>query len=136
MGNQYYGNSIKESESRGYVEYVKESGDVKQYLSIEIKGDKQPYRLSFSYRKERKQTSYRTEGQFGTSSYKIIPVDGGWTNVSVPLDLVYTNLQLRIYKTLHGEFKLPDELVKKIEDFNNAQKRDRKKVIAGVDYEI
>lgn len=136
IGNQYYGSTVKESESRGYVEYFKDSGNIKEYLSIEIKGDKQPYRLSFSYRQEKKQTSYRTEGQFGTPSYKIVTVDGGWVNVSVPLDLVYTNLQLKIYKTLHGEFKLPDELVKKIEDFNNFQKRDRKKVISGVDYEI
>jgi hypothetical protein len=26
MGNQYYGNSVKESESRGYVEFIKETG--------------------------------------------------------------------------------------------------------------
>lgn len=136
MGNQYYGNSIKESESRGYVEYVKETGEVKEYLSIEIKGDKQPYRLSFNYRKEKKQTSYKTEGEFGKPNYKIVAVDNGWANVNVPLELIYTNLHLRIYKILHGDFKLPDELIKKIEDFNSNQKRDRKKVLAGVDYEI
>lgn len=136
MGNQYYGNSIKESESRGYVEYVKETGEVKEYLSIEIKGDKQPYRLSFNYRKEKKQTSYKTEGEFGKPNYKIVAVDNGWANVNVPLELIYINLHLRIYKILHGDFKLPDELIKKIEDFNSNQKRDRKKVLAGVDYEI
>lgn len=136
MGNQYYGNSVKESESRGYVEYVKESGEVKVYLTVEIKGDKQPYKLSFNYRMEKKQTSYKTEGEFGKPDYKIVAVDDGWRPVEVSLDLVYTNLQLRIYKILNGEFKLPEELIKKIENFNNTQKRDRKKVLAGADYEL
>ena len=136
MGNQYYGNSIKESESRGYAEYLKEAGGIKEYLTIDIKGDKQPYRLSFNYRKEKKKTSYKTEGEFGTPTYKLIAVDAGWGIVNEPLDIVYTNLHLRIYKTLNGEFKLPEELLKKIEDFNRGQKRDKKKVIAGVDYEM
>jgi hypothetical protein len=136
MGNQYYGISVKESESRGYVEYLKESKDVKEYLSIEIKGDKQPYRLSFNYRQEKKQTVWKSEGELGKANYKLIEVDNGWANVEVPLELIYTNLHLRIYKILHGEFKLPDDLAKKIEYFNNAQKRDRKKVLAGADYEI
>jgi len=136
MGNQYYGNSVKESESRGYVEYVKEAGDVKESLSIEIKGDKQPYRLSFNYKKEKKATTWKTEGVLGTPSYKLIAVDAGWEVVQDPFDIIYTNLNLRMNKILHIEFKLPDELVKKIETFNNTQKRDRKKVIAGTDYEI
>jgi len=136
MGNQYYGNSVKESESRGYVEYLKEMGRIKEYLNIEIKGDKQPYRLSFNYRQETKQTLYKTEGAFGTPTYKLIAVDAGWATENVPLDLIYTNLHLSIYKILNGEFKLPEELLKKIEDFNRGQKKDRKKVMAGVDYEI
>lgn len=136
MGNQYYGNSVKESESRGYVEYVKEAGEIKEYLSIEIKGDKQPYRLSFSYRKEKKQTSFKTEGELGNPNFKMTSVDAGWKIVEEPLDIIYTNLHLRMNKILHIEFKLPDELVKKIEDFNTTQKRDRKKVLAGADYEI
>jgi hypothetical protein len=136
MGNQYYGNSVRESESRGYVEYVKEAGDIKESLSIEIKGDKQPYRLSFNYKKEKKATTWKTEGVFATPSYKLISVDAGWQVVQDPLDIVFTNLHLRMNKILHIEFKLPDELVKKIEDFNNTQKRDRKKVLAGADYEL
>jgi hypothetical protein len=136
MGNQYYGNSVKESESRGYVEFIKETGEVKEYLSIEIKGDKQPYRLSFNYKKEKKATTWKTEGEFGKPDYKLIEVDAGWKIVEEPLDIIYTNLHLRIYKILYGEFKLPEDLIKKIENFNNTQKKDRKKVLAGVDYEI
>jgi len=136
MGNQYYGNSVKESESRGYVDYLKEMGRIKEYLNIEIKGDKQPYRLSFNYRQEKKRTLYKTEGEFGTPTYKLIAVDAGWATENVSLDLIYTNLHLSIYKILNGEFKLPEELLKKIEDFNRGQKKDKKKVIAGVDYEI
>lgn len=136
MGNQYFGNSLKESESRGYIEYVKEAGDIKESISIEIKGDKQPYRLSFNYKKEKKSTTWKTEGEFGKPDYKLVAVDAGWKIVEEPLDIMYTNLHLRIYKILNGEFKLPDELIKKIEVFNNTQKRDRKKVLAGADYEI
>lgn len=136
MGSQYYGNAIKESESRGYTEYVKEVDDIKEFLSVEIKGDKQPYRLSFSYRKEKKQTSYKTEGELGKPNYKIVAVDAGWKIEEVPLDIIYTNLHLRINKILHIEFNLPEELLKKIETFNNTQKKDRKKVLVGADYEI
>ena len=136
MGNQYYGNSIKESESRGYVEYVKEAGEIKESLSIEIKGDKKPFRLSFNYKKEKKATTWKTEGEFGKPDWKLIPVDAGWEVVQESLDIIYTNLHLRMNKILHIEFKLPDELVKKIENFNNTQKRDRKKVLAGADYEL
>ena len=136
MGNQYYGNSIKESESRGYVEFLKEADKIKESLSIEIKGDKQPYRLSFNYKKEKKSTTYTTEGEFGKPNYKFISVDGGWKFVQEPLDIIYTNLHLRMNKILNAEFNLPEELLKKIETFNNSQKRDRKKVLAGVDYEI
>lgn len=136
VGNQYYGNSIKESESRGYVEYVKVTEDIRESISIEIKGNKQPYRLSFNYKKEKKSTVWKTEGELGKSDFKLTSEDAGWEIVEVPFDIIYTNLHLRMNKILYGEFKLPDELVKKIEDFNNAQKRDRKKVLAGVDYEI
>lgn len=136
MGNQYYGNATKESESRGYAEYVKEVEDIKESLSIEIKGDKQPFRVSFNYKKEKKATTWKTEGEFATPSYKLIAVDAGWQVVQEPLDIVYTNLHLRISKILHIDFNLPEELLKKIENYNNTQKRDRKKVIAGVDYEI
>ena len=136
MGNQYYGNSVKESESRGYVEYVKVTEDIKESLSIEIKGSKQPYRLSFNYKKEKKSTSWKTEGELGKPNFKLTSEDAGWKIVDEPFDIIYTNLHLRMYKILYGEFKLPVELTKKIEDFNNTQKRDRKKVLAGADYEI
>lgn len=136
MGNQYYGNSIKESESRGYVEYVKEAGEIKESLSIEIKGDKQPYRISFNYKKEKKATTWKTEGVFGTTSYKLIAEDAGWKIENEPLDIIYTNLHLRMNKILHVDFNLPDEILKKIETFNNTQKRDKKKVLSGADYEL
>ena len=136
MGNQYYGNSVKESESRGYVEYVKVTEDIKESLSIEIKGSKQPYRLSFNYKKEKKSTSWKTEGELGKPNFKLTSEDAGWKIVDEPFDIIYTNLHLRMYKILYGEFKLPVELIKKIEDFNNTQKRDRKKVLADADYEL
>jgi len=136
MGNQYYGTPTREAESRGYVEYFLENGEIKETLAIEIKGDKQPYKISFNYKKEKKQTSFKTEGTFGKPDYKIIPVDGGWKMEKIDLSIVNTNFHLRIYKILNGEFALPEALSEKIENFNSKQKRDKKKVIQGVDYEL
>jgi hypothetical protein len=136
MGNQYYGSPTRESESRGYVEYLLENGEVKESLAIEIKGEKQPYKISFNYKKEKKQTSFKTEGTFGQSDYKLIPVDAGWQMEKIDLSLVNTNFHLRIYKILNGEFNFPEELKEKIEDFNSKQKRDKKKIIQGKDYEL
>lgn len=136
MGNQYFGSPTRESESRGYVEYFLENGEVKETLAIEIKGEKQPYKISFSYKKEKKQTSFKTEGTFGQSDYKLIPVDAGWKIEQVDMSLVNTNLHLSIYKILYGQFTLPETLLKKIEDFNSKQKRDKKKIIQGTDYEL
>lgn len=136
MGNQYFGSPTRESESRGFVEYLLENGDIKETLVIEIKGDKQPYKISFNYKKEKKQTSYKTEGTLGQADYKIIPVDAGWQIQRIDINTVNTNFNLRIYKILFGEFTLPEALLKKIEDFNSKQKKDKKKVIQGTDYEL
>ena len=136
MGNQYFGAPTRESESRGYAEYFLENGDIKETLGIEIKGDKQPYKISFNYKKEKKQTSYKTEGTFGQADYKITPVDAGWEIQRLDINIINTNFHLRINKILFGDFTLPELLLKKIEDFNSKQKRDKKKVIQGVDYEL
>jgi hypothetical protein len=136
MGNQYYGSPTRESESRGYVEYFLENGDIKETLAIEIKGEKQPYKISFNYKKEKKQTSFKTEGTFGQSDYKLIPVDAGWKMEKIDISIVNTNFHLRIYKILFGEFNLPDDLKIKIEKFNSTQKRDKKKIIQGTDFEL
>ena len=47
--------------------------------------------------------------------YKLVAEDAGWKFVNEPVDIIYTNLHLRINKILHIEFKLPEELLKKIE---------------------
>lgn len=136
MGNEHYGTPTRESESRGYVEYLLENGDEKESLAIEIKGDKQPYKVSFNYKKEEKLLSYESEGTFGKSDYKLIPVNAGWKIKKTDLSISNTNFHLRIYKILFGDFALPDDLKVKIESFNSKQKKDKKKVIQGVDFEL
>lgn len=136
MGNQYYGSPTRESESRGFVEYFLENDGIKETLSIEIKGDKQPYKISFNYKKEKKQTTYKTEGTLGQLDYKLVPVDAGWKMEKFDNSIVNTNFHLRIYRILFGEFTVPNELKEKIQNFNSQQKRDRKKIIQGVDYEL
>jgi hypothetical protein len=136
MGNKHYGTPTRESESRGYVEYVLENGDDKESLAIEIKGDKQPYKISFNYKKEEKLLSYESEGTFGKSDYKLTPINAGWKIKKTDLSISNTNFHLRIHKILFGDFALPDDLKAKIENFNSNQKKDKKKVIQGVDFEL
>jgi hypothetical protein len=136
MGNEHYGNPTRESESRGYVEYLLENGNIKESLGVEIKGDKQPYKISFNYKKEKKQILYKSEGTMGKPDYKIVSVDNGWRMEKIDLSILNTNFHLRIYKILFGDFALPDDLKVKIESFNSKQKKDKKKVIQGVDFEL
>jgi hypothetical protein len=136
MGNKHYGTPTRESESRGYVEYLLENGDDKESLAIEIKGDKQPYKISFNYKKEKKQTAYKSEGTIGQSDYKLKLVDAGWKVEKTDLSISNTNFHLRIHKILFGDFSLPDDLKLKIQNFNSNQKKDKKKVIQGVDFEL
>lgn len=136
MGNQSFGAPVRESETRGYYEFKKESESERENLVVEIRGENKPYRLSISYKIETKPTLYKTEGTFGKPDYKIITQKGNWEEKQIKSEELNVSINLKIFKILYKEFALPNELKDKIQNFNLSQKRDRKKILQGVDFEL
>lgn len=136
MGNQLFGIPVRESESRGLIEFKKESENERENLVIEIRGENKPYRLSISYKIEYKPTLYKTQGTFGQPDYKVITEKGDWTESKIKSEELNVSINLKIYKILFKEFLLSNELQSKIQSFNLNQKKDRKKVLQGVDFEL
>ena len=91
-------------------------------MTVEIRGDKSPYRVSFQVKQER-----RTKKE-----------DGSFTNwqsyTSTGLGSHYLKLQSRLYELLHGSIELSEALQTKIDDYNSNQTKDRKKILKGKDY--
>lgn len=136
MGNQNFGSPSKESETRGYIEFKKESDSERENLTIEIRGENKPYRLSVSYKIETRATLYKNQGTLGQPDFKIVTEKGNWTERQIKPEDINVSINLKVYKILYKEFVLPTELQNKIKEFNLNQKRDKKKVLQGVDYEI
>lgn len=113
---------IKESESKGYIEAKDESDTRRGALNAEIRGDSQPYRISFQV----------TNLQTRSKNY----VDGTYTDwVTVPVfDAYYTKLYTKVYEMLNGTLEISPELQKKVDDFNASQTKDRNKIVKGKDY--
>ncbi len=117
-----YQKILRESESRGFCEYYAEGDLFKETLTIEIANDKQPYRLSFSIKIERRTKNY---------------MDGTYSDwqTSYQIKRSYLNkLQHGIYVALFGPIKLPEDLQAKIEKYNEIQTKEKKKIIQGRDY--
>jgi len=136
MGNQYFGSPVRESESRGYFEFKKESDSERENIMIEIRGENKPYRLSINYKIEKRATLYKTQGTLGQPDFKLITEKGGWEEKPTNSESINVNINLRVFKVLYKEFTLPIELQNKIQEFNLNQKRDKKKVLQGIDFEM
>jgi hypothetical protein len=136
MGNQNFGSPSRESETRGFIEFKKESDDKKQNLTIEIRGENKPYRLSISYKIETRATLYKNQGTLGQPDFKVVIEKGDWTENQFKAEDINVSVNLKIYKILFKEFVLSNELQDKIKNFNLSQNKDRKKILQGVDYEL
>lgn len=122
VGASEYQRVLRESESRGFCEYYSESDTYRETLTMEIANDKQPYRVTFAIKKE-----FRLK-DFATGAYS------EWkTTYDISKNYLY-KLQLEIYTSLFGPMQLPAELQLKIDKFNEAQTKERKKIINGRDY--
>lgn len=110
---------VRESETKGYIEARQESEFQKKYLTIEIRGDKAPYRVSFLVKLE---TRYKNEGAYTN-----------WKESSSNNSYV-SQLQYRLYRKIHGGFTLTEELQNKVDNYNEMQTKDRLKIIKGKDY--
>ena len=122
IANEEYTSISRESESKGYIEANVIKDLLKEYLTIEILGDKAPYRVSFQVKQE-----VRTKKEDGT--YTNWQTTTPWT-----INQYYTKLQTRLYELLNGPIQLTADLQKKIDDFNTLQSKDRLKIIKGKDY--
>jgi hypothetical protein len=122
VGTQEYPNVIRESESRGYAEFSLEKEFKKEYLTLEIRGEKQPYRVSFSLKIESRSYDYTTK------------VYSSWQPTGRVDEEKILLLQSKVYEALYGKIKYPDELMTKIEEYNKTQTKDRKKILLGKDY--
>ncbi|GAA3611564.1 hypothetical protein Q4Q39_04985 [Flavivirga amylovorans] len=122
IASEEYNTISRESESKGYIEAIQETTTYKEHITIEIRGDKPPYRVSFQVKQER-----RTKKE-----------DGSLTNwesfTSNTLQSYYFRLQKRLFELLNGPLELSEKLNIKIEQYNSKQSKARKKVLKGKDY--
>ena len=121
VGSSEYSGIKRESESRGYIEFFLEQELYKENLTIEIRGDKSPYRVQYSIEKQQ-----RTKNLDGTFTV--------W-QISTDMSRKYLNrLETKMYTALFGPIEYPAELLEKIEKYNSMQDKDRKKILLGRDY--
>jgi hypothetical protein len=122
IASEEYNTIKRESESRGYIEAAQESDTYKEFMTIEIRGDEAPYRISFQVKQEK-----RTKNEDGTFS--------SWqTYRSASLSNYYFKLRKRLYELLNGPIQLSDVLQKKVDNFNAVQTKERKKILKGKHY--
>jgi hypothetical protein len=121
IATEEYNTIVRESESKGYIEAKQESDTYRGSITIEIRGDAAPYRVSFQVKKE-----IRIKKEDGTYT--------NWGSGGSASDAYMTKLQLRLYELLNGTLKLSKELQDKVDKFNSLQTKDRKKIVKGKDY--
>ncbi|MBU3821256.1 hypothetical protein KO566_04220 [Flavobacteriaceae bacterium XHP0103] len=122
IATEEYSTISRESESRGYIEAIQENSTYKEEITMEIRGNEKPYRVSFQVKQQRR--SKNTDGSFSN-----------WQSfTSSTLPSYYLRLQKRLYELLNGPIELSDELKDKIERFNSSQSKNRKKILKGSDY--
>ncbi|KQS46099.1 hypothetical protein ASG38_13075 [Flavobacterium sp. Leaf359] len=58
----------------------------------------------------------------------------GWNKTGSILEDYLLKLQEKIWIALYGKIQYPEQLLKKIDDYNIKETKDRKKIIFGRDY--
>lgn len=120
VATKNYNQIVKDSEKKGYIDAKQEDDLKKEFLTIELRGDEPPYKVSFQVKREVRTKDILTG------------VYSAWTSGSV--DAQITKLQTEVYETLNGSIELPKDLLEKIEKFNSGETKDRKKILKGIDY--
>lgn len=120
LATQEYPNLRRESESKGYIEVYLEKENYRENLTVEIRGDG-PYRVAFLGKKE-----LRHKDPAGTwTNWR----DGGGFS-----DQYQYELQFKLYKLIYGPHSYPDDLIEKVNAYNEIQKKDKNKLIEGRDF--
>lgn len=121
VATKEFNDIVKESEKRGYIEAKKETDLKKTYITIELRGDEPPYRVSFQIKIQSRNKDYTT-GAYSD-----------WKEGSASESYI-TKLQKEVYEILNGPITFPKDLQDKIDNFNSKETKDRKKILKGIDY--
>jgi|JI6StandDraft_1071083.scaffolds.fasta_scaffold280882_1 hypothetical protein len=122
MMKQEYTQITSQDYEKGIIEGYAESNVFKESFKVEIIGS-QPYRIVFSMKKQDRYID--KNGNYS----------GWYDNNVIPNPYLY-KIQLTIYKVLYGEPNSQEykSLLEKINVYNEKQKKDKNKIIAGRDY--
>ena len=123
ISKEEYSIIVRESESRGYIEAKEEKELFKEFFTAEIIGEG-PFRVSFQVSNQEQRTKDYIKNTYTP-----------WVGyVSNNLNFYYLKLHLRLYELLKGKIELPKDLLDKIATFNNSQKKEKNKILKGIDY--
>jgi len=121
VGTAKYPEVRRDSESKGILELYGEDDQNRETLTIEILGEKQPYRLSFRMQREKR-------GKYPNGTYT------NWENGGSMTQYELFSMQWQIWTMLNGKVEYPEELETKVADWNAKQKKDKNRIVKGKDY--
>lgn len=120
MMRKEYTEIRKQDFEKGIIEGYAEGEGFREKLTVEIIGSG-PYRLAFSMASQ-----LRYQNPNGTYT-------GWYDNNELPAEYSY-KIQLNIYNTIFGTLTYPEPLMDKINKYNASQKKEKFKLVYGVDY--
>lgn len=121
VGSQRH--SIKrESEKRGFVDFYYENDLSRYTLTVEIISEEQPFQIILSINAENRSIDFTTNSY--TAWQKNYNINQRFTQ----------NFKLQVYEKLFGPIAYPDDLLSKIELLNSKQKKDKNRIIKGIDF--
>ncbi len=105
----------KESETRGYIDSETKNSLIEKSISIEMIPVDSAYKIVYNIRYKYRYTA-----------------DGIWLDGAT--ERYKTKIKLKVYEALKGQLELTPELQTKVDEFNAAQTKSRKKIVKGDDY--
>lgn len=120
MMKQEYSKLTVQDPVTGIIEGYHETDRVKETFRAEIVGSG-PYRVVYSLRQQ----------------YRNLELSGRYTgwfeNTIIPDNYTY-KVSFEVYVAVYNGFSWPDNLVEKVNKFNDGQKRDKNKLLPGRDF--
>jgi len=118
--SERYGSSIKENFNKGILDFYIQNESYKESLSFEIIGEQKNFRLL---------TSFKIEQRFLNNG-----IYSEWTVVNNYSPSYLPGIHYKIYLVLFGPIPIPNEIMDKINSFNELQKKEKNKILKGKDY--
>lgn len=120
MMKQEYTEIKKQDFDKGIIEGYAEAENFKEGFISEIVGNG-PYRVVFSMKRQIRYISNNG-------------VYSGWYDRNEISNEYLYKIQKTIYEGVHGSLEIPDNLQKKVDEYNAKQKKDKNKILLGRDY--